>query len=397
MSESPLLPPFDPFPTLLSGDDPIIRTCPSLTVPFRAARLLLYALGNLHGLLKHAEQLQSQQHVLFAWIYFWGALAHAEPLVNRLEGELVRLRTREGVRMGPFTEGSNTDIALRLVRSVNAALRASALSGILNDCVTKYPVDPAVKHPGYAAMIAVRCIVGQPYAHADFKTFGIEIVDKDLHERFQQCQASGGIDRLSRQANNFLDRVDLATLQARVISEFSDVANRYREMPVDPRLHLDDIDSFEKIRGVGTAAVDHLLSMSGYFDRSEESIQTAIEEILSETLHKKDWGGEVNDLYSSNVRVSGRRLPTAFALKGNGLKAKVLELGDWGKNGDQILRLFDSPARLFVVQYVGNIGECVIRDVEQKVQLKRATGDPAWYCVINGQDTARLLRAYGKA
>src|SRR5262249_20267824 len=157
--------------------------------------------------------------------------------------------------------------------------------------------------------------------------------------------------------------------------------------PVDPRLHVDDIDSFERVRSVGTHDISHLLSAAGYFDRSEESIQTAIEEIIGETLHKTDWGGEINDLYSSNIRVMSRRLPAAFAFKGNGLKVKVMELRNWGKNGDQLLRLFDSPARLFVVQYVGNIGESVIRDVDQKVQLKRASGEIAWYCVINGQDT----------
>jgi hypothetical protein len=83
-------------------------------------------------------------------------------------------------------------------------------------------------------------------------------------------------------------------------------------------------------------------------------------------------------------------------LKGNGLRRAKLEIRDCGKNGDQLVRLFDSPATLFVVQYVGNISENVIKDLEGKVHAARAQSRPARYCIIDGQDTARLLRAYSK-
>ena len=73
-----------------------------------------------------------------------------------------------------------------------------------------------------------------------------------------------------------------------------------------------------------------------------------------------------------------------------------MEIGDCGKNGDQLLRLFDSPAQLFVVQYVGNISEAVSRDVDKKIDNLRAKGEIAHYCIIDGQDTARILRAYNK-
>ena len=122
----------------------------------------------------------------------------------------------------------------------------------------------------------------------------------------------------------------------------------------------------------------------------------ALEQILDVALHKKDWGGEINDLYTANLVVSGARTETAFLLKGNGLRRRVMEIGDCGSNGDQLLRLADSPARLFVVQFVGNISESVIRDIDGKIRALRAAGKDAWYCIMDGQDTARLLRAYGK-
>jgi hypothetical protein len=74
-----------------------------------------------------------------------------------------------------------------------------------------------------------------------------------------------------------------------------------------------------------------------------------------------------------------------------------MEICNCGKNGDQIVRLFESPAQLFIVQFVGEVSEAVIKDVEGKVNERRGKGQDACFCIINGQDTARLFRAYGKA
>jgi hypothetical protein len=38
----------------------------------------------------------------------------------------------------------------------------------------------------------------------------------------------------------------------------------------------------------------------------------------------------------------------------------------------------------------------VIKDVQGKVSERRLAGKQAWFCIIDGQDTARLLRAYGE-
>ena len=153
---------------------------------------------------------------------------------------------------------------------------------------------------------------------------------------------------------------------------------------------------FQKVRDVNPASVSDLLK-EGYLDRSEDSVQMALEQILVVPMHKKDWGGETNDLYTANVLINGARHETAFVLKGNGLKKKLMEIRDCGANGDQLLRLVDSPAKLFVVQFVGNVSEAVIKDLAGKIEHRRSMGREAWYLVMDGQDTARLLRAYGKA
>jgi hypothetical protein len=171
---------------------------------------------------------------------------------------------------------------------------------------------------------------------------------------------------------------------------------RAAELPHQVRLYIEDMDSFNKVKDVESTAVSHLLREGGYLDISEELIQMALEEIINEPFHKKDWGGEYNDLYSANLYINGVRTSSAFLLKGNGLKKRVMEIKDCGQNGDQLIRLVESPADLFIVQFVGNISESVIKDIEGKVNELRSRGRVAYYCIINGQDTARLLYAYGK-
>jgi hypothetical protein len=169
----------------------------------------------------------------------------------------------------------------------------------------------------------------------------------------------------------------------------------YTDLPLEARIYVEDIDSFRKVRDVNPAVVMDVLK-DGYLDRSEDFVQTALERILSVPFHKKDWGGEQNDLYTANVLINGARHETAFLLKGNGLRVRAMEIKHCGANGDQLLRLCNSPARLYVVQYVGTISEAVIADIDGKVRQARSQGKEAWYCIMDGQDTARVLRAYGE-
>jgi hypothetical protein len=169
----------------------------------------------------------------------------------------------------------------------------------------------------------------------------------------------------------------------------------YTDLPLDARLYVEDIDSFRKVRDVNPATVMDVLN-NGYLDRSEDSVQTALERILSVPFHKKDWGGELNDLYTANLLINGERHETAFLLKGNGLRSQTMEIKHCGANGDQLLRLCNSPAKVYVVQFVGRISEAVVSDIDGKVRYVRAQGKDAWYCIMDGQDTARVLRAYGE-
>src|SRR5437660_9554881 len=111
---------------------------------------------------------------------------------------------------------------------------------------------------------------------------------------------------------------------------------QYTNLPLQERLYIEDIEGFQKVRDVNPAMVAGFLS-KGFLDRAEDQVQMALEQILGVPFHRKDWGGEVNDLYTANVVVNGSRRATAFLLKGPGIGKKEMTIADCGKNGDQIV------------------------------------------------------------
>jgi hypothetical protein len=171
---------------------------------------------------------------------------------------------------------------------------------------------------------------------------------------------------------------------------------QYTDLPMHDRLYIEDIDSFKKVRDINPSLVASFLQ-NGKLDWTENNVQLALEQILSVSFHKEDWGGEINDLYTANVIVNGVRRATGFLLKGPGIGHKQeMTIGDCGINGDQLVRLFTTPADLFIVQYIGPIAELLIKDVQGKVTVLRSQAKIAHFLIMDGQDTARLLYAYGK-
>lgn len=171
--------------------------------------------------------------------------------------------------------------------------------------------------------------------------------------------------------------------------------SQYTDLPMKDRFYVEDIDSFQKVRDVNPAMVAGFLE-NGFLSWTEDQVQVALEQILGVSFHKKDWGGEVNDLYTANVIVNSSPRATGFLLKGPGIGKKEMVIADCGKNGDQLVRLFTTPADLFVVQYIGPISEMLVKDVQGKVTALKSEGKTTHFLMIDGQDTARLLHAYGK-
>jgi hypothetical protein len=152
---------------------------------------------------------------------------------------------------------------------------------------------------------------------------------------------------------------------------------------------IDDIDSFQRVRNQ-TNEVPSRVTLA------EKEVKRGLKRIIGEKGKFPDWGGETNDLFTK-LKLNGKRLTAAFALKGKGKKG-ILTPERMGKNGDQILRLFQSPAVIFLVQYNEQIAPSVL-DVMRTMAIAKSvgSGERIYYGVINGSDTARLMLAYPTA
>jgi hypothetical protein len=162
-------------------------------------------------------------------------------------------------------------------------------------------------------------------------------------------------------------------------------------VPTKPQIievTCDSFDQFAKVREIKTASYQRI---------SEEGFQKGIQSLLGETGKFQDWGGEKNDLYTSKIRIQGQRRVIAFAFKGPGTTG-ILTPRKLGKQGNQIQRLFLSPAEVFVVQYWGQIDQDVLEQMRAFATLNSVReGKRIWYGVIDGDDSNRLMAAYPKA
>jgi hypothetical protein len=160
------------------------------------------------------------------------------------------------------------------------------------------------------------------------------------------------------------------------------------------QIYIDDIDSFSLAKEVTSAKLGEIILPLPLL---EIEIQTCFGEILGERFIPNHWGGEDSDLYTNQIKYRGQRLSTGFIFKGRGYKKPLLTISGLGKNGDQIVRLTAKTLDLYVVQYVGFIHQNVKEELD--AHAKRAgdnKGKLVYYCLIDGTDTARLFRAYGK-
>lgn len=150
----------------------------------------------------------------------------------------------------------------------------------------------------------------------------------------------------------------------------------------------EDIEQFSRMKEVSATSADEWMRVMKSV--REQQVKEAIADLLAEPT-KKDWGGESDDHFSANVTVRGRRRTAAFLLKGPSRFAEMT-LGMCGKNADQIVRMVNSGAEVCVVQHCHLIGPPV------RQNLRSLTIQPGGYrrkyCLIDGQATWRLLKAY---
>ena len=154
-------------------------------------------------------------------------------------------------------------------------------------------------------------------------------------------------------------------------------------------ISIQEIDNFSKIK--------NMKSMDYNLERNEDDIKDLFKNIAGEKGKFTDWAGEKNDLLTY-LTMNGKKILVAFAFKGKSKKLiKKLRPMDMGKNGDQVERLFTSPAEVFFVQFVGQIDDSMLTTMEQQATLKSYyTGKKIYYGIIDGNDTSKIFSKYKK-
>ena len=198
-------------------------------------------------------------------------------------------------------------------------------------------------------------------------------------------------DQVLRLANNEQARKEIPT--KRNVSNRAQVkiaiAVRAPESKVQAEhITIDDIASFDAVKMVS-------LDQS-YIKMPETTFKNGVAKILGERANFNDWGGELRDLSSTRLIIKGQRRIAAIAFKGPGTTGKLTPK-KMGKNGDQVQRLAKCSAEAFLVQYWGEIDDSVLEQLEGLIRLKAYfEGRQLWYGIIDGQDSARIVKAYSK-
>lgn len=156
-------------------------------------------------------------------------------------------------------------------------------------------------------------------------------------------------------------------------------------------LRPEDIDQFAGLDERWTPSASEFSAMRGV---PEQSVKELLCRLLGEPSIPNDWGGEESDVLSANLGVNGRRQTAAFLLKGPS-RFHQMKPTDLGRNGDQLYRLFNIPADVFVIQHCHNIGAAV-RKQALAFALQRSFIAPCRVLFVDGMTTARLLRAHGE-
>lgn len=156
---------------------------------------------------------------------------------------------------------------------------------------------------------------------------------------------------------------------------------------------IDDIDNFQKIlSGIDELSIDKKFYNSAFL---EDDVEETFLEILNEPYKEYDSGAEMRDLYTNNIKINGKRIHTAIMFKGRGVK-KTLTIADCGKNGNQLLKLAkNTTAQLYIVQHVNKIDPDVTETLKHHL-LAYSQLNKIIICIIDGKDTARILKAANK-
>jgi hypothetical protein len=155
---------------------------------------------------------------------------------------------------------------------------------------------------------------------------------------------------------------------------------------------IDDVDQFKKVRTLDKNKEKPLSPLP------ESRFKRGLQALFNDYGQHKDHGAEIDDFYTNQFRIGGKRYSAAFALKGPGVGVKIVTPGKWGKQGTQIQRLLHAPARVFLLQSELQIDEYSIEQLMKLTQHKaNQENRKLYYGYIDPHDSTRLRKAYPKS
>jgi hypothetical protein len=183
---------------------------------------------------------------------------------------------------------------------------------------------------------------------------------------------------------NEISRADVASELSRALDGI-----RIRHWP--ELISIEEIDTFAQAATVSSPAVT---AISKPLPLSESRVKALLAKIIGEPYVGKDWGGELNDLFSPRVVLGGKRAAASLILKGPA-KPAPLTLAMLGKNGDQLDRMISQPAELFVIQHCHEVTTPVYNHLRRMIRSLRAEGKlQVVGSIWDGSDCARLFVAH---
>jgi hypothetical protein len=224
------------------------------------------------------------------------------------------------------------------------------------------------------------------------KLYAEDIIEKMNHDsslRYGKIAFySHNRDKILRLAKNKKALDKFPTRHSPQVRGSTIVVYQSRQVRIE-EVHAEDFKGFKRI--VGRRPVAKPVK-----PLPEERIKKGFKTLLHESGKTGDWGGEQNDIFTRTI-VKGSRRSVAMALKGPATKGTLVP-AKMGKNGDQVERLFTSPADVYMVQFHGTIGANILDlmrslAVANSLRFEKKT----YFGIIDGQDTAKILEAYPEA
>jgi len=195
-------------------------------------------------------------------------------------------------------------------------------------------------------------------------------------------------NRILALAKNATRRVALATKRKPRVSVKVNVAGRTKNPGRAVEITINEIDQFARVRKIKK-------ELSSLQPLPEWKFKRGLLKLFGDAGKFPDSGLERDDFITNKLTIKKKRHTAAFALKGPGLKSKIMSPAKWGKRGNQIQKLVSAPADIFILQAEKQFDEDSLEQLQNLVEHKAGQQHRTlYYGHIDRADSLRLRHAY---